>query len=127
MGQFRISIEVANPADGQFIPVETLVDTGAYYTMLPASLLESLGLNPSREMRFRVADGSAQTWGVGQALFRVDGFETYSPVAFGPDDVFLLGAVTLEELALIADTTNRRLVPAEEVPAVGVRLAGSDP
>ena len=127
MGQFRISIEVANPADGQFTPVEALVDTGAYYTMLPSSLLESLGLTPGREMRFRVADGSAQTWGVGQALFRVDGLETYSPVAFGPDGVFLLGAVTLEELALIADTTNKRLVPAEEVPAVGVRLAGSDP
>ncbi|MYK25827.1 MAG: hypothetical protein F4052_02580 [Dehalococcoidia bacterium] len=127
MGMFRVEVEIANPRGGEFTPVELVVDTGAYYTTLPASLLESLGLTPNREMRFRIADGSAQTWGVASALFRVDGIETYSPVAFGPEGVFLLGAVTLEELALIADTTNRRLVPAEEVPAVGVRLAGSGP
>ena len=69
MGQFRVPIEIANPANGQFTPIEALVDTGAYFTMLPASLLESLGMSPSREMAFRLADGSSKRWGVAPALF----------------------------------------------------------
>lgn len=126
MEQFSVSAEIANPANGEFVPVELLVDTGAYFTMLPASLLESLGLTPSRQMNFRLADGSVRTLGVAPVLFRVDGIEAYSNVAFGAEGVFLLGAVTLEELTLIPDTTYKTLVPPPEVLAVGARLASPD-
>ena len=126
MGQFRVPIEIANPANGQFTPIEALVDTGAYFTILPASLLESLGMSPSREMAFRLADGSSKRWGVAPALFRVGGIEAYSNVVFGVEDTFLLGAVTLEELALIADTTHKRLVSPPELLAVGVQAPGLD-
>lgn len=117
---------MANPAGGDFAPVEALVDTGAYFTMLPASLLESLGMSPSREMTFKLADGSSQVWGVAPALFRVEGIEAYSNVAFGVEGTYLLGAVTLEELALIADTTHKKLVSPPELLAVGVQAPGLD-
>jgi clan AA aspartic protease len=126
MGQFSVSIEVANPAAGDFASVDALVDTGSYSTMLPASLLESLGMSPSTEMTFKLADGSSKVWGVAPALFRVEGIEAYSNVAFGAEGTYLLGAVTLEELALTADTTHKKLVSPPELLAVGVQAPGFD-
>ena len=126
MEQFNVSAEIANPANGEFVPVELLVDTGAYYSFLPSSLLEELGVPVLREMRFRLADGSSRTRSVGEARFRIEGGEFTSPVVFGDEDVFLLGAVTLEIFALIPDTTHKMLVPPPEVLAVGARLASPD-
>ena len=125
MGQFRVSVEVANPADGRFTPVEPLVDTGATFTVLPAAFLRQLGLSPHKEEDFTLADGGVRKWGVGEARFRINGEELNSPVIFGDEGVSLLGAVTLEIFALIADTTNKRLVHPPELLLVGIRGPGS--
>ena len=39
MGTFSVPIEIGNSAGTRFEPVDALVDTGASYTLLPASLL----------------------------------------------------------------------------------------
>ena len=121
MGLFRTIIEVRNPVGGMFVEIEPIVDTGATYSMLPASLLnERLGLEPSEQMTFTLADGSRQTYGLGEARFRIEERERTSPVIFGPDDVFLLGAVSLQSFGLIADTTHHRLIPSPEMYLVGI-------
>ena len=62
MGLFRTTIEVGSPADGKFMAIKPIVDTGATYSILPSSLLkERLGLSPSEQMTFTLADGSRQT------------------------------------------------------------------
>ena len=38
-----------------------------------------------------------------------------SPVIFGPEDRYLLGASTLQIFDLVADTTNHRLIPTPEI------------
>ena len=122
MGLFRTTIEVGNPADGTFVEITPIVDTGATYSMLPASLLnERLGLAASEQMTFTLADGSRQTYDLGEARFRFEGRERTSPVIFGPDDVFLLGAVSLQSFGLIVDTTHHRLIPSPEMYLVGIR------
>ena len=122
MGLFRTTIEVGNPADGKFVEVEPIVDTGATYSMLPNSLLkERLGLSPSEKMTFTLADGSRQTYDLGEARFRIEQRERTSPVIFGPQDVYLLGAVSLQSFGLIADTTHHRLIPSPEMYLVGLR------
>ena len=122
MGLFRTTIEVGNPADGTFVEITPIVDTGATYSMLPTSLLnERLGLAASEQMTFTLADGSRQTYDLGEARFRFEGRERTSPVIFGPDDVFLLGAVSLQSFGLIADTTHHRLIPSPEMYLVGIR------
>ena len=121
MGLFRTIIEVRNPVGGMFVEIEPIVDTGATYSMLPASLLnERLGLEPSEQMTFTLADGSRQTYGLGEARFRIEERERTSPVIFGPDDVFLLGAVSLQSFGLIADTTHHRLILSPEMYLVGI-------
>ena len=122
MGLFRTTIEVGNPADELFMEIEPIVDTGATYSMLPTSLLEGkLGLSPSEQMTFTLADGSRQAYGLGEARFRIEERERTSPVIFGPDDVCLLGAVSLQSFGLIAGTTHHRLIPSPEMYLVGLR------
>ena len=84
--------------------------------MIPASLLtQALHLSPAREQTFTLADGSRQSYGRGQALFRIENREEICPVIFGPEDRYLLGATTLQNFDLIANTTHHRLVPAPEL------------
>jgi predicted aspartyl protease len=113
MGTFNTQVGVGNPADREFQWVEALVDTGATYSMMPASLLgELLNLLPEDEEVFTLADGSEQRYGLGQASFKIGDRERISPVIFGPEDLYLLGATSLQTFGLIADTTNHRLIPA---------------
>ena len=113
MGTFYTDIEVGNPANGEFQPVLALVDTGAIYSMMPASLLsQRLHLSPTEEVVFTLADGNRQRYSVGEARFKIDGGERTSPVVFGPENRYLLGATSLQTFNLVADTGNHRLVSA---------------
>ena len=121
MELFRAAIEVGNPTDRVFVEMEPIVDTGATYSMLPSSLLkEQLGLSPLEDMTFTLADGSRQAYSLGEARFKHEGRERTSPVIFGPEDLYLLGAVSLQSLGLIADTTHHRLIPSPELYLVGI-------
>ena len=113
MGTFEVRIAVSNGDDSEPEWVDALVDTGATFTVLPASLLrDRLGVNPTRVLTFTLADGRERPMQVGNALVRVNGVEAPSPVVFGEEGQFLLGATTLQSLGLIADTTNHELTPA---------------
>ena len=121
MGLFRTSIEVCNPADLVYHEIEPIVDTGATYSMLPAS---TIGLPPMEELIFTCADGENRSYGLGEARFRYEGRERTTPVIFGPENVYLLGAVSLESLGMIADTTCHKIAPSQELYLVGIRQAG---
>jgi predicted aspartyl protease len=113
MGTFHTRVGVGNPANREFQWVDALVDTGATYSMMPASLLDQLlHLSPTRDVVFTLADGSGQRHGVGEARFKIEDQEQTSPVIFGPEDIYLLGATSLQTFGLIADTSNHRLIPA---------------
>ena len=121
MGLFNEKIEIVD-SDGGLNPIEATVDTGASFSILPASRLEALGITPNTSREFGLADGTHQTFDIGEARFKIQGMERTSPVVFGNEDVYLLGAVTLETFGLIADTTNHRLIPAPLL-MVGLRLS----
>ena len=114
MGIFTTRIGVANPQseEYQWEWVEAWVDTGASHSMLPASLLEQvLELAPDEEAVFELGDGREERYGIGQARFRIENRERVASVVFGPEDQYLLGANTLQQLDLIPDTTHHRLIP----------------
>ena len=115
MGLFRIAIQVANlDNDAEGVRVEAIADTGAFHSMFPASLLDSIGVKPNeRPMRIQIGSGEIDLWPVGTAMISIDGWGSHPcPVIFGrSEDMFLLGATTLENFGLVADTTNRELIP----------------
>jgi predicted aspartyl protease len=111
MGTFRVQFEVGDQQRQRFESVEALGDTGATYTVLPASLLRELGVQPHRRSTFELADGTRRDWEMGRTWVRIDGNEELTLVVFGEDDVQpLLGAVTLEEFLLAPDPIRQRLV-----------------
>ena len=90
-----------------------LVDTGASYTMVPASILEELGIEREDTETFNLADGSRRDYDLGFARMELDGKRRRVAVIFGPENAgVLLGAFALEVFGLAADAKYRRLIPA---------------
>jgi clan AA aspartic protease len=94
------------------IDVEFLIDSGAIYSLVPASQLKILGIKPYKTLDFILADGSKMTRKVGDAYFEYNGEGGAAPVIFGEKgDEPLLGVTTLESLGLILNPFKRELYP----------------
>ena len=120
MGTFRIDIQIENPSrPGQRRALQSvLVDTGAELTWCPSHVLESLGIERRKVVRFRQADGSVLERWTGAAFVYASGTTATDDVVFGePDDMVLLGARSLEGLNLRVDPISKQLVDAGPVPA----------
>jgi predicted aspartyl protease len=120
IGIFRTDIEI----EGHTRRGETrllrgvLVDTGAEYSWVPASVLDELGIERVKWVRFQQADGTVLERAMGYAIVRAGGAETSDDVVFGErNDLVLLGARTLEGMNLKLEIVAKRLVPAGPVPA----------
>ena len=112
MGTFNSPLRISGLNGGPSREIEATVDTGAAYTTLPARLLRELGIEPMGQRRFLLADGRRVDMDSGQAWVAIDGERVVSIVVFGDDDAPpLLGAYTLEGLALAVDPVEQRLVP----------------
>ena len=113
MGTFTWPMRISIMDSQHSLDVEATVDTGAFYTTLPARLLRELGIEPMGTRRFLLADGRRVEMEYGQAWATIDGESVVTIVAFGEDNApSLLGAYTLEGLALAVDPSSQRLVPA---------------
>jgi predicted aspartyl protease len=98
--------------------VRFLVDSGAVYSVLRRADWQALRLKPERELEFVLADGTSLTRGVSECVFEVEGRRATSPVVLGEsEDEALLGAVTLETLALMLNPFSRKLQPMRMVLA----------
>jgi clan AA aspartic protease len=124
MGVFSVPVEVSDLEWSRVERVDAWVDTGAFYSSLPRPLLENLGVVTHKQERFMLADGRIVESDIGHMWIRVGERTVITMVLFAePDSEPLLGAYTLEGLALDVDVVNRRLVPkpwlllAERVPA----------
>jgi clan AA aspartic protease len=115
---------ISNPrqSGGAAVEIEFLVDTGAIYSVVPGSVLEALGIPRFKRREFTLADGTHQSWDVGEAFFELEGELGTSQVVFGPEGITpLLGAFTLESLGLMINPVTRELLPMRLVLA---RAAG---
>jgi predicted aspartyl protease len=92
------------------VTIEFLVDSGAVYSLVPAKRLKAIGIKPYKTLDFALADGSIMSRKVGDAYFEYRGDGGAAPVIFGEDgDQPLLGATTLESLALVLNPFRREL------------------
>ena len=116
MGTFFTPVEIAGPDQERFETVDALVDTGASYSMMPASLLRSLGVSPFEGQEFRLANGEMIHREIGEANVRIDGRVTTTPVVFSDERSHsILGAMTLEQFSLAVDPVDMRLVPTSAI------------
>ncbi len=120
MGTFRTDVELENPArPGERRQLSSvLVDTGSELSWFPAELLESLGIERRKELRFRQADGSVLVRWTGAASIYVDDIWTVDEVVFGQaNDMRLLGARSLEGLNVRVDPVLKKLIDTGPAPA----------
>ena len=112
VGTFNWPLRISAMDSPETAEIEATVDTGAAYTTLPACLLRNLGVEPIGRRRFLLADGRRVDMDYGRAWVTVGGESEVTLVVFGADDApALLGAYTLEGLALAVDPVEQRLVP----------------
>src|SRR5437867_7130117 len=108
-----ITATVMNLADPKKrVCMKFRVDSGAVYSVVPKTVLKSLGIKPCGSKSFALADGTVITRKIGNALFSLEDAEGASPVILGEKgDSTLLGMVSLEALGYILDPLRRELRP----------------
>ena len=112
-------LDVIGP-QGDRLTVRFLVDSGAFYSVLPEPAWQALKLVATRDLEFVLADGTSIGRQVSDCRFVFQGIEAPSPVVLGiGDDVGLLGSVTLDTLGLMLNPLKRTLTPMR------MRLASS--
>ena len=118
MGTFTYRVELAASENGPFEALDALVDTGALYSWMPRSLFERLGISATGTRAFQMANGEIINRDIAQPVVRIDGEIVHTICVFGDaTDAVLLGAYTLEGLALAVDPGNKRLVRMPTIPA----------
>ena len=115
MGSVYVDLTVGTPFDGSYemAPVgePVLVDTGAAHTVLPATLLHHLGIEPRRTAHVVVADLREVEWGLGVAEIAFNEQSWPCPVYFCPTEQYLIEATTLETFGLMVDPHSEELIP----------------
>ena len=113
MGIFSVALTVRNRDTMVGETVEAVVDTAATISVMPASLLNRLGITPARTRGFRLANDERTEYRTGMARFETSGRDGEASVAFGPEGRYLMGATTIEELAFMVDPIRKRLIPED--------------
>ncbi len=114
MGFVRVKARVWNiECPENATEVTLLADSGAIYTVLPESLLKSIGVKSIGRRRFRLANNQVLEKDIGIVGMEVNGVKTHTIAVFGDENVYLLGVVTLEELGLEVDPIRGELKPLE--------------
>ena len=120
MGTFRTMIEIGDQAGQRFETIEALVNTGATFTKVPRTLLESLDIPVDREYTAVLANGRRVPRQRGWATIRLEGQQFPTAVTFGEEgEPVLLGAIPLEHALLVVDPHGQRLVPVDALEASG--------
>lgn len=113
MGHVEVEVKLVSPVTGESVTVKALVDTGATFSVVPASLGEKLKLPYVAFRKVRTASGVEElpeSYVVVEAL----GERAVTPVLISDKlDRVLIGVLTLEALALKVDPSTGKLEKTE--------------
>jgi hypothetical protein len=113
MSTFRQPVALISKDRSRVHRLIALVNAESPYSMMPAPLLQMLGVDPEWTWVFELPDGGQEELALAEVQLRLNDQERTTICIFGkPEGEPLLGAYTLEAFGLAADPVNRRLVPA---------------
>ena len=114
MGSIYVDVGVSNPSTPDVSEkVRALVDTGATLSILPAGLLESLGIRRIGKKKFRGL-GGVVIREVGTVTMHYDGVSGAAGVIFREeDDPAVMGATALVSMGFDVDPVAGRLKSVE--------------
>ena len=83
LGTFYTDFTLWNPEMTESLSRTALVDTGASYVQVPASILDELGIRRERTASFTLADGSRREYSMGWTPMELEGDFASVYVIFG--------------------------------------------
>jgi clan AA aspartic protease len=107
-----------DPADVRSLEISALVDTAATMLVLPADIVEQLGLPVRGQRKVRYANDSVETipWVVGVKI-EIRGREAVvSALVVPAGSTPLIGQIPLEEMDFVVDPKSRELRPNPASP-----------
>jgi predicted aspartyl protease len=128
MGRFSVDVELANNLDLALATVGLLepqkvrrvrlrgvVDSGATRLVLPKKVVHELGLRETGKIRVQYADGRRATRPVVDNVHvELQGRASVFKASVEPRrQSALIGAIVLEDLDFLVDSTHQRLVPRD--------------
>ena len=81
MGTFNVTIRIGDLGGTRFQEVEAMADTGATTTVIPRTLLNGLGISPTRQETFEYASGQQARLDMAQATAQAEGRRRNVPAA----------------------------------------------
>jgi predicted aspartyl protease len=128
VGRFSVDIEVANNDDLALVrrnllqpdqvrreTIRGVVDSGATKLVLPRAVVKRLGLSLGDPIKVRYADGRRaqrrEVKGVYVQLLGRDG--VFTAINEPRRETALIGAIVLEDLDLLVDCVDQRLIPRD--------------
>ena len=127
MGLTHIAVTIrkfGSEGEQQSYTATFLVDTGAIDSMVPATVLKELGIEPTRKEWYEMASGKLEQFDVGHAFMAFLGTEIPGQIMFGPDDSEpILGVLALEAAGFVVDPVAERLkkLPARSLKAMALK------
>jgi len=110
MGLTHVTVRLFNSASSDTYSADFLVDTGATDTMVPASDLKKIGIQPLGKDLYELANGELVEYEYGNAELSFMNEIVPIRVVFGPDgSTPILGVIALEAAGFIVDPKNRVL------------------
>ena len=117
MGIFSVPISIGDNERQNWIDISATVDTASFVSSAPDSVLWVLGLTPTMNHPFRMADGTSRNMDVAYTWIRVNGREIMTHLAFIEEYTSpLLGSLALETLLMAVDPVEERLIPLTSIP-----------
>ena len=110
MGLTHVTVRLFNSASSDTYSADFLVDSGATDTMVPASDLKKIGIQPLGKDLYELANGELVEYEYGNAELSFMNEIVPIRVVFGPDgSTPILGVIALEAAGFIVDPKNRVL------------------
>ena len=116
MSGYSVAFTLYGADPSRAITLDGVIDTGATFTVVPAPVLDELGISRAESALFSLADGSVQELPIGFAMLELQGHTAPIRVVFGSHRrKTLIGLTGLEALRLAIDPVHRRLLPVDRI------------
>ena len=113
MGHVYVEAKLTSPTTQESTIVKSIVDTGATFTTIPMSLGEKLKLPPITKRKVKTASGEEELT-ESYLMIEILNEKTMTPILISKKlDRVLIGALTLEALALKVDQKTGTLEKTE--------------
>ena len=114
VGETRVKVKVYGNSGSR--EIDALVDTGATFTKIQASIATEIGIEPKYDTTVELADKRLVQRKLGLAEIEFDGIRRPVLVTVSPDtEEPLLGYTTLENLELKVNPVTRKLEKAKAI------------